>query len=196
MSKNLPVMEIFDSIQGEGKYMGYPVTFIRLVGCNLACPWCDTKESWTQCSDDRMSIEDIVKRCTQNMVVITGGEPCLHDLYPLIHALHDVEIFVGIETNGTLPAPATADWVTCSPKPPLYQVHRDCQFSELKYVVDETFTPDVIPFSRLDHTVSNLIWLQPEGYHMQESAKKAFDMVMTSSRFRLGIQMHKLLDFK
>ena len=193
ITQTLPVMEIFDSIQGEGKFIGTPVTFIRLVGCNLACSWCDTKESWVQCSDDLMNISDIVKRCTQNAVVITGGEPCIHDLYPLIRALHDVEIYVCIETNGTLPIPTTADWITCSPKPPFYQIHQDCPYDELKYVVDENFTTDVIP---LRTGASRLIWLQPEGYHMQESAKRAYDMVMKSTELRLGIQMHKLLEFK
>ena len=194
--KGLPVMEIFDSIQGEGEFMGRSATFIRLAGCNLRCDFCDTQESWVVHLPLPVTDEDIVLQCNHEIVVITGGEPCLHALDSLIFLLHSMGKYVCIETNGTLPVPNLIDWVTCSPKPPLYYIHPNCAYDELKYVVDENFTLSVIPELELSDLGDATIWLQPEGYHMQETAKKAFDLVMSNSNLRLGIQMHKLLEFK
>ncbi|MHA1585232.1 MAG: radical SAM protein, partial [Promethearchaeota archaeon] len=67
---NYPVMEIFDSIQGEGSWIGIPATFIRLSGCNLRCSWCDTKESWENAQE--MSIEEILSKVNRKNVIITG----------------------------------------------------------------------------------------------------------------------------
>ena len=197
VSKGLPVMEIFDSIQGEGQYIGWPATFIRLAGCNLRCPWCDTKESWTYPALS-VSVDEIVSKCNRDMVVITGGEPCLYDLSELTSQLCGQDKFICLETNGTLPTPAHVDWITCSPKPPLYAIHPKCAFDELKYVVDKAFNPDVaIPehFKDLNGDF-HLIWLQPEATHMKASVKKAIELVMAKDYLRMGIQMHKVFNVK
>ena len=71
----MKVNEIFDSIQGEGRYAGYPATFVRLSGCNLACNWCDTKY---HTNGKQMTIEEIIKDLQQRkpgIIVWTGGEP-------------------------------------------------------------------------------------------------------------------------
>jgi organic radical activating enzyme len=196
MSERLPVMEIFDSIQGEGAFIGVPVTFIRLVGCNLACPWCDTKESWTQCSDDIKSVDEIMSECNQDMVVITGGEPCLHDLTELVDALQGAGKFIAIETNGTLSTPPGVDWVTCSPKPEYYKIHENCQVNELKYVVDNSFTLDVIPDEYQTPDSPVIVWMQPQAFDMDVSVKKAMKLVMSNSWLRMGIQMHKMINVK
>lgn len=204
MSK-LPIMEIFDSIQGEGSFIGQAVTFVRVAGCNLRCDWCDTKASWAE-HWLLMDPKEIAARCSQNIVVITGGEPCLYRdaVNELILLLHEDEIFVCIETNGTLETPSYADFVTCSPKPPEYKIHPKCRFDELKYVVDDTFTIDSIPKYIKDGLIEGLdfphipsnIWLQPEGFNMQESAKKAYALVMQYDFLRMGIQLHKIIDVK
>lgn len=196
MSGKLPVMEIFDSIQGEGSFIGLPATFVRLSGCNLKCPWCDTKESWQTSPLNYLSVEEIVARCAQNLVIITGGEPCIHDLAELTGALQEACKFVCIETNGTRPTPQDVDWVTCSPKPPIYVIHPECKFNELKYVVDEQFALDCIPDSLKEGDELLSIWLQPQGYDMEKSAKKAFDLVMSNNYLRMGIQLHKVLNVK
>ena len=237
----LPVMEIFSSIQGEGSMMGMPVTFIRLAGCNLRCPWCDTKDSWTKpCAHETIeymdtnemrnsdmfcsicgaegsrqelidmtissgsytweTISEIVLQCDKNIVVITGGEPCMHDLTEVIDALHLADKLVCIETNGTLPSPSNADWVVCSPKPMEYVIHGQCFFDELKYVVDENFDVDCVPIEQQAKCGST--WLQPCDYGIgkeeetKASVTRCYMLAMDNAYLRVGIQMHKLLDVK
>lgn len=199
-----PVLEIFDSIQGEGYMLGQPATFVRLLGCNLKCPWCDTKTSWisnqTNISAQSMrSIEEIVSCCNLEMVVITGGEPCIHpDLYALVEALKQKQHYVALETNGTLPTPTNIDWVTASPKPEDYIIHPDCHFNELKYVVtrDMCLPPIVLPaLLKYPHAP---VWLQPNGYDMEYCATKAAEFVKHANRpnLRLGVQLHKIFNFR
>ena len=198
-------MEIFNSIQGEGTMMGQSVTFIRLAGCNLRCPWCDTKESWkdhTNKGITMMSPEEIIteSKLLEN-VVITGGEPCINTGLPyLVNTLKNAGHYVCIETNGTLPTPDGIDWVVASPKPHPhmnYVVDPQCKFNELKFVVSDelNFHEHVIPF--LENTCAP-VWLQPNGEDMQASARRAYELVMdyNNPQLKLGIQMHKIFDFK
>ena len=79
----LPVLECFYSVQGEGAHSGKAAFFIRLAGCNVNCHWCDVKESWSVDDEQYISINQImnkVKKVKTNFVVITGGEPLLHNL--------------------------------------------------------------------------------------------------------------------
>ena len=79
----LPLMEQFVTIQGEGYYSGRSAVFIRLGGCDVGCIWCDVKESWEAIAHPIVSVEDIVaevKGFKTNFVVITGGEPTMHDI--------------------------------------------------------------------------------------------------------------------
>lgn len=193
------VMEIFDSVQGEGAMIGMPVTFIRLAGCNLRCPWCDTKESWLEVTPETPGIEwltaeQIIERCEQATIVITGGEPCMWDLDDIVVLAHSFNKFVCLETNGTLATPEGADWITCSPKPPHYMIHGECFFNELKYVVTDDFELDCIPDDC--KATYGSVWLQPEASNMQESAKKAYELVMKNKFLRMGIQMHKVWNVK
>ena len=184
------VVEIFHSIQGEGALMGKPVTFVRLAGCNLSCAWCDTKESWDERSAEVYREEEIVAAVRFPWVIITGGEPAIYDLEPLIDRLHAQNHMVGIETNGTLPVSEKLDWVACSPKPPKYEVNT--RFDELKYVVDDDFNFDKIDRRFLG--ASEPIWLQPQGFDMQKSMSKAYNIVMNNcvSNLRVGLQLHKV----
>jgi 7-carboxy-7-deazaguanine synthase len=196
-----PVMEIFNSIQGEGSMLGMPVTFVRFAGCNLKCPWCDTKESWNTNSSSiqMLTAEEIAAKCTMAIVVLTGGEPCMHDLSELITKLHEIQKFVCIETNGTLPTPEEIDWVVASPKPPEYKIDGKCFFNELKYVVDDTFDLDCIPEN--EKKSCGTIWLQPCDYGRNNpksiaSAQRAVDLTLINPYLRVGIQLHKILDVK
>lgn len=193
--KQYPVVELFSSVQGEGAFMGMPVTFLRLAGCNLRCVWCDTKESWKTEGITKMTVAEIVDKIDKNILVVTGGEPCLHDLTELIEVCHERNILVNIETNGTLPTPPNADWVTCSPKPPEYKIHEGCMFSELKYIVDDVFDPETCVPMNNPEILQGMVWLHPES-HKLESAKRAFEYTMKYPKFRMGIQMHKVFDIK
>ena len=191
------VIEIFSSIQGEGALIGMPTTFVRFAGCNLRCPWCDTGYSWENLSNaTEHCIESIIDLCDKDTVVLTGGEPCLNNLEPLIDALHAAGKFVCIETNGTQPTPMNADWVTCSPKPQSnYLIHGECHFNELKYVVDDNFDLSCIPPEKLQ--TCGEVWLQPcdcgsDKAATQKSIDRCLNLVMKNKALRMGIQMHKI----
>lgn len=105
----MKVVEIFKSIEGEGKRAGLPCTFIRLFGCNLRCKYCDTKYGWSSEYSDNakeMSIEQIVEEAVKigvPHITITGGEPLIHDdLFLLLSELAKRNFWVNVETNGTM----------------------------------------------------------------------------------------------
>lgn len=112
------LVEIFESLQGEGRNMGRPCVFVRFAGCNLACPWCDTDVTRRfALSRDGLLAE--VQAFRAKSVVLTGGEPTIQAEMPeLVSALKGAGYWIGVETNG-LVAPswlASVDYVACSPK--------------------------------------------------------------------------------
>src|SRR5690554_2387433 len=119
-----PLNEVFQTIQGEGMFTGVPALFIRLQGCPVGCPWCDTQHTWEHNPEDEVSITaiiekeqpsakwatvapqqfvELIKECgyTARHVVITGGEPAMYDLRPLGKALEQAGFQLQIETSGT-----------------------------------------------------------------------------------------------
>lgn len=198
MEAKLPIVEIFDSIQGEGYHMGEMVTFIRTSGCNLACPWCDTKESWGTESAKDMTISEIMEQVHFEKVVITGGEPTIHKaLDVLISTLKQNDCYVCIETNGTNPVNCLVDWVTCSPKPGTgYFIHPHLRPDELKYVVADDFDDMVAIPEEIRDRYAGLIWLQPEGSNMKISWQNCNTLVAADDRLRVGVQLHKIMEVK
>ena len=182
------ISEIFNSIQGEGSWLGIPTTFIRLAKCNLKCEWCDTKFSWKE--GKPYLIDQILEKIQKKHVVLTGGEPAIQNLKPLVRAIKklDKKIKIAIETNGTQQIPEEIDWVVVSPKP-------DSDFiivpspNELKYVVDKQFSIDVIP-KKFRYTIP--IWLQPNAYDLEKSRKKCYELAMNNEYLRVGIQLHRI----
>nr|WP_205663189.1 7-carboxy-7-deazaguanine synthase QueE [Alteromonas facilis] len=136
----LNVNEIFETIQGEGSYTGVPSIFVRLQGCPVGCPWCDTQHTWVVEESDRIPIKDMMAKTsdqqsfaamavadiislfneqgyTAKHVVITGGEPCMYDLREFTNTLHDAGYQTQIETSGTYEIKCSdKTWVTVSPK--------------------------------------------------------------------------------
>ncbi|UOO81586.1 7-carboxy-7-deazaguanine synthase QueE [Uruburuella testudinis] len=110
------IVEIFESLQGEGYNTGMPAVFIRLGKCNLACSWCDTD----YLKFDMMHLSEILGRLknhTARNIIITGGEPTIQPhLDILLNALKTQGYRLCIETNGLNPAPAQIDYVATSPK--------------------------------------------------------------------------------
>ena len=149
----LRVIEIFDSLQGEGYWTGTPMTFVRLAGCNapelgLACVrWCDTPESWERGAGESLQPAEILERAQFSRICLTGGEPLLQaeGAADLVAEAHRCGMRVHLETNGTVAPTGAAeeedpfDWVVVSPKPPDYSVagEWDGLIDELKLVVDE-----------------------------------------------------------
>lgn len=199
----MKVIEIFKSIQGEGHYLGTPVVFIRLGGCNLHCPWCDTKNSWgdqgteMSLSEIRNKVDSIAEKSNIYRLVITGGEPTIHeDFLELVSVLKIAGYSVNIETNGTTEfSGLKPDWITCSPKPESnYKVCSDS--SELKYVVTPDFNADEIITEEIRQKWAFRIWLQPEGSDMQKMWKKCMEIAMKDARLRVGIQLHKIMEVR
>lgn len=109
------VNEMFYSIQGEGYFSGTPAIFIRLSGCNLRCPFCDTQhQTQREVTDDDIVV--FTEQYPSKLVVITGGEPALQLTESLIDKLHAKGKYVAVETNGTKKIPNNVDWITVSPK--------------------------------------------------------------------------------
>ena len=119
MSDELPVMEEFFTIQGEGKYTGTPAYFIRLGGCDVGCVWCDVKESWDVEMHPKHKVSDIINRVNHgaaDLVVITGGEPAMYDLTELCKGLTSIGKTITIETSGCYQLKGALNWYTFSPK--------------------------------------------------------------------------------
>jgi 7-carboxy-7-deazaguanine synthase len=193
-----PVLEIFRSIQGEGSHIGQVVTFIRLAGCNLRCPWCDTKGSWNAEGEQKTLLDILGEVEPGDPVVITGGEPTIHkELVELVSALHEQGCYVMLETNGTNNVPWNVDWITCSPKPPLYDIHPQLHPDELKYVVTDDFDARTAIPEEIRRIYEGVIWLQPDGTNaqtMEHAWSKCYQLVQKDDRLRVGVQLHKLME--
>lgn len=190
-----PIIESFYSLQGEGIHVGTPAYFIRFGGCNLQCDWCDTQESWDNANVTAVELEDLIQDIPCKRVILTGGEPTLQELEPLISALKEKGHEIAMETNGTrkIPVEWKLDWVTVSPKPESnYEIR--CDADELKYVVDDNFSLDDILWNKVGE---GRIFLQIEG-GKSSSAEKAQKMILENpeKNLRLGIQLHKVLEFR
>ena len=174
---SLEVHSIFFTIQGEGPFTGQRAVFIRLAGCNLQCPLCDTDYSSNVC---RMNPEQIVndvfklliEHCNSDgdmpLIVLTGGEPFRQNIEPLVTELAQNGFHVQIETNGTLyqELPYDAITVVCSPKTGAINKKLLPHVAALKYVVTagKISTEDGLPISALDHPAAPILARPPEGF--------------------------------
>ncbi len=134
---SLKVSEIFASVQGEGNLIGKPAIFIRFFGCNLQCPFCDSKYAWGKGGSYRsLSVKEIIKEIENlssivNLIIFTGGEPLLQNHKLLAELARELErklFTVAIETNGTIPfsldfPQIAVDWVTVSPKTKIFVIN-------------------------------------------------------------------------
>jgi len=112
-------METFYSLQGEGFHQGKAAFFIRLAGCDVGCVWCDVKESWDASKHPHKTIQSLVEEAASHpspLVIITGGEPLLHQLDSLTSALKAIGKQVHLETSGSSPLSGNFDWICVSPK--------------------------------------------------------------------------------
>jgi 7-carboxy-7-deazaguanine synthase len=116
----LRIAEIFSSIQGEGKWLGTPSTFVRVSGCNLRCVWCDTPYASWRPEGPVMEVAEVtarVRAMPHRHVVLTGGEPMLFDgVAELATALRAAGHVITIETAGTVDREIACDLMSISPK--------------------------------------------------------------------------------
>ncbi|WP_293446536.1 7-carboxy-7-deazaguanine synthase QueE [Persephonella sp.] len=205
----LKVVEIFRTVEGEGKWVGLPVSFIRLEGCNLRCPWCDTPYSYDGKSFQEIEIDSLVSEVEKiglKRVCITGGEPFLTPQLPdLVKRFLEKDFTVLVETNGTLWIEDIKSikndrlFITCSPKPPSYFIHPELIpfITELKFVVDESLHISHIINKKTEKILKNdFVVLQPES-NRPEMVKKALhlqDQILKAGyESRIIPQCHKIL---
>lgn len=192
----MKVNETFLSLQGEGYFTGTAAFFLRLSGCNLRCPFCDTQhQSYTEMSEDDIVVE--ASRHKPRHIVITGGEPALQLTESLVDKLHAAGFFIQVETNGTLPLPEGIDWVTCSPKGDFPQFPVD----ELKVLfMGDVTDPEAIISPLLGKESGVKLYLQPldTGNEKQNRAilRSCINYVLQHPWWTLSLQTHKIIGIK
>jgi organic radical activating enzyme len=202
-------MESFYTLQGEGTHQGKAAYFIRLGGCDVGCVWCDVKDSWDASKHPQLRVEDIVQqaieavnreRLTVNsnfkpIVVITGGEPLMHNLEELTSQLLHAGFATHIETSGSHPLSGTWNWICLSPKKfkaPLPEILPHA--NELKIVVfnkhdlewAEQYAAQVAPSCKL--------YLQPEWDKASSVTPLIINHIKQNPRWQLSLQIHKYIN--
>ena len=195
---SLPVMESFYTIQGEGYHQGKAAYFVRLGGCDVGCVWCDVKESWDASKHPVRSIEDIVqeiKLTPAQMVVVTGGEPLMHNLFHLTTELKKQGLLTNIETSGSHPLSGEWNWICLSPKkfkPPLAEILLKAH--ELKIVIFNT--SDFLWAEKYAAGVSQTckLYLQPEWSKDATITPLIVEYIKENPRWELSLQLHKYIN--
>lgn len=201
-TQTLPVMEHFYTLQGEGFHQGRAAYFVRLGGCDVGCVWCDVKESWDADAHPKMTVDEIVQTVINNtaadkkpLVVITGGEPLMHDLTQLTAALQNAGFETNIETSGSSPLSGSWNWICLSPKKfkaPLPEVVPHA--NELKVVVfnksdfewAEKYAALVSPDCKL--------YLQPEWEKASSVTPMIIEYIKQHPKWELSLQIHKYIN--
>lgn len=197
MSVQLPVMESFYTIQGEGRNTGRAAYFIRLGGCNVGCVWCDVKESWEADVHPVRGIDALLEEAEKHIsrfVVITGGEPCIYDLEPITRLFHEKGMEMAIETSGAYPLSGTWDWICVSPKK--FMAPRPdvlAKADELKVVVYHKSDLEWALAQAKHVPEQTLRYLQPEYSRRDEILPLIIDFVKSNPGWRICIQTHKVI---
>lgn len=217
---SLDVHSMFETIQGEGPFAGHPAVFLRLAGCNLRCPWCDT--IYTGACVQRYSVPEIISQFHgheyHELIVITGGEPFRQNITPLVRKMLHLGHNVQIETNGILFPDADFPWhherltVVCSPKTSKIHPKGALLFSAYKYVLSHSqVSTDGLPGTALGHPLARdsrvarpplnwvgPIYLQPmdakDKHENELNVQAVVDSVMKHKCYIMGVQMHKIVD--
>lgn len=196
--EKLPVMEHFYTIQGEGYHQGSAAYFIRLGGCDVGCVWCDVKDSWDANKHPLYNTNDLVaevKKTPAKIVVITGGEPLMHNLKELTHQLQANGLKTHIETSGSHPISGSWDWICLSPKKfkaPLPEIMRLAH--ELKIIVYNKSDFDwAEKYAALVSTQCRL-FLQPEWEKAGEMSPLIIEYIKAQPQWELSLQVHKYIN--
>lgn len=215
----LEVHSIFSTIQGEGPFCGRPAVFVRLAGCNLQCPGCDTEYTDNR---QRMRYEAIlfsikhrlaVTDSNANLIVISGGEPFRQNITPFCDFLIENDFDVQIETNGSMQIPMELSQlvtVVCSPKTAKLHPSALHRANAFKYVMKagNVREEDGLPLQALDHRATpyiarphksfrGKIYLQPMDEQDVEINILNTQAVLSSAmkhNYTVQLQIHKLLN--
>lgn len=211
LSGHVDVFKIWKTFQGEGPYTGWPSIFLRVAGCNLDCPLCDTdytSQRQIMSPEEILSVVRGLDPANKPMIVITGGEPFRQDLGPLVNLLSEEGYPIQIETNGTLYRdnfPYKKVRVICSPKSPTINAQLQPFVEAYKYVIENNFVDpmDGLPSRVLGknmHVGRAFIWkpiyIQPLDEQDEEKNKLHLAAAMKSCStygYRLSVQIHKII---
>ena len=205
------IKEIFFTQQGAGKNTGKDFIFVRFSGCNLwsgkeknrasaVCSFCDTDFYGTDgINGGKYEAKELIEKIkslwisadSQIRVVLTGGEPLLQVDKPLIDALKNEDIYIAVETNGTLEAPDGIDWICMSPK-----ANTEIKLkkgSEVKVVYPQkNLNPD-------DFNILNFknFYIQPmDSQSYEDNVSQAVKYCMRNPNWKLSLQTHKILGIR
>ncbi|MBV8757477.1 MAG: radical SAM protein [Deltaproteobacteria bacterium] len=202
MDRRYLVKEMFGpTLQGEGAHAGRPCVFLRFAACNLECPGCDT--DFSPEGAVRYTAPEIVARLVEldahraRMVVVTGGEPTLQYDAPLADALHAAGFRVHMESNGTRAPQGKVDWLTVSPKPQYHPsgllLASDVAPNELKVVIDDHTDASTLARYEAQYPCEHYFAQAWMDDHYREHLAKAIALVQERPRWRLSVQMHKVI---
>lgn len=191
-------MERFYTLQGEGAYQGRAAYFVRLGGCDVGCHWCDVKESWDQNAHPEVPVDQIVNGAKQydaKLIVVTGGEPLMHDCNHLTDAFSEDGFQLNVETSGTHPLTGKWDWICFSPKKfkkPLPEYYENA--NELKIVI---FNQSDFKWAE-EHaeklTSDCQLYLQPEWSVREKMTPRIIEYIKSNPKWRLSLQSHKYVN--
>ena len=193
----LPVMEHFYTLQGEGSHSGRAAYFIRLAGCDVGCVWCDVKESWDISPSQYLSIETIVAAVGQtptDFVVITGGEPTMHNLHELTSALKAKGYEIAIETAGVHTLKGHIDWYCFSPKKfkaPIAEAYALAQ--ELKVVIAHPSDFEWAEQHAAKVSKTCVLYLQTEWEKQDRFLPLIIDYIKRNKKWKISLQTHKYM---
>jgi organic radical activating enzyme len=198
VSSELPIMEEFLSVQGEGANAGRAAWFIRLAGCDVGCSWCDVKESWDENLHPVKTIDELVQNALDSgvkNVVVTGGEPTLYNLESLTIELKKHGFNTWIETSGTNTITGIWDWICLSPKKFKEPLHESLLLAhELKVIVvnKSDFIWAEMMTSKL--AANCKLYFQPEWEKREKASDLIIEYVKKHPKWRVSIQTHKYLN--
>ena len=218
MTKYLPIVEKFHSLQGEGFHSGKSAFFIRLAGCEVGCPWCDTKHSWDSKKYPLFSINSLLSEIKEvrikgaSFIVLTGGEPLQHNLDDFCkiiksetYSKFNNSIKIHIETSGVNDFSGFYDWITLSPKrhkPPKDYFLERC--NEIKVIINDS--TDIQFAQHIKEKVSKVkkqtntfkdkkFFVQP-AWDSNKGYRLAINFAKMNPEWTLSLQTHKYLSIK
>ena len=191
------LVEIFESLQGEGRNAGRPCVFVRFAGCNLACPWCDTDVK-PRFKLDLSELGAEIGSFKAKSVILTGGEPTIQGEMPeLVAALKKEGFWIGVETNGTGDPDwlGFVDYVACSPKAEFPESLVLSHADEVRIVAS---SEDVVTFARdvREKISATDYYISPCDRGGNIDFAMAKSVLSSLEGYSLSVQLHKLLGFR
>ncbi|MDD4150384.1 MAG: 7-carboxy-7-deazaguanine synthase QueE [Bacteroidales bacterium] len=193
----IPVLEEFYSIQGEGFNTGKAAYFVRTGGCDLACRWCDSKETWKPEIHQFIPISDIINRVNKtnaDTIVVTGGEPLIYNFDHFCEMAKQNGLTLMLETCGAHDFSGEWNWICLSPKKQkspqnLYFT----KLNELKIIIYEQSDFEWAEECAKKVHDNCVLFLQPEWSRFSDTGKMVVEYVKNNPKWNVSVQVHKFL---